>query len=94
MTIFPQPDRGDVAAFVDCMFRYAREDRFINLRAFHDAKKDAPPLFIEPIKVGASDLVDPSAHASMTQRHMLNRMFLPTGLCLCRIKWRSSRKSR
>jgi Primase C terminal 2 (PriCT-2) len=58
MTTFPQPDHSDVAAFIDCMFRYASEDRFINLRAFHDAKKDAPPLFIEPIKVGAPDLVD------------------------------------
>jgi hypothetical protein len=40
------------------MFRYASEDAFINLRAFHDANKDAPPLFIEPVKIGAPDLVD------------------------------------
>src|SRR5262245_43761752 len=57
MTQFPQADRGDVTAFVDCIFRYASEGTIINLRAFHE-KKDAPPLFIEPIKVGAPNLVD------------------------------------
>jgi Primase C terminal 2 (PriCT-2) len=54
---FPHPDRDAVTAFVDCIFRYASEETIINLRAFHE-KKDAPPLFIEPIKVGAPDLVD------------------------------------
>jgi primase-like protein len=55
---FPQPDRNAVATFVDCLFRYASGDTFISLRAFRDEKKDAPPLFIEPVKVGAPDSVD------------------------------------
>ena len=71
-TTFPGPDRDDIAVFVDCMFRYASEDAFINLRAFHDPKKDAPPLFIEPVKIGAPDLVDRIRAPFMTQRHMLN----------------------
>ena len=54
---FPQPNRDDVACFIDCLFRYASNDAFINLRAFNDSKRDAPPLFIEPVKVGTPDLV-------------------------------------
>jgi len=56
--IFPQPDRDAVATFVDCVFRYADANSYVNLRAFNDTKRDAPPLFIEPIKVSASDFVD------------------------------------
>jgi Protein of unknown function (DUF3631)/Primase C terminal 2 (PriCT-2) len=55
---FPQADRDAVAAFVACLFRYASENTFINLRAFHDAKDGAPPLFVEPVQVGAPDCVD------------------------------------
>src|SRR5262249_10160815 len=55
---FPQPDRDVVTAFVDCLFRYASEDAFINLRAFHDLKDDSPPLFVEPVRIGAPDFID------------------------------------
>jgi hypothetical protein len=55
---FPLPNRDDVTAFVDCLFRYADSEAFINLRAFNDSNKDRPPLFIEPVKVGAPDFID------------------------------------
>src|SRR5262249_42604053 len=55
---FPQPDREAVTAFVDCLFRYVSEDAFINLRAFHDAKDGAPPLFVEPVRIGAPDFIE------------------------------------
>jgi Protein of unknown function (DUF3631)/Primase C terminal 2 (PriCT-2) len=55
-TPFPQADRDAVMAFVDCLFRYA--DGYINLRAFHDLKDGAPPLFVEPIKVGAPNFIE------------------------------------
>jgi Primase C terminal 2 (PriCT-2) len=55
---FPQADREVVAAFVNCLLRYADKESFISLRAFHDAKDGVPPLFVEPIKVGAPDFVD------------------------------------
>jgi hypothetical protein len=58
MTQFPQADRDAVATFVDCLFRYASEDTFINLRAFHDAKDGAPPLFVEPVQIGAADFIE------------------------------------
>jgi hypothetical protein len=53
---FPHPDREAVTAFVDCLFRYA--DGYVNLRAFHDRKDGAPPLFVEPVKVGAPDFIE------------------------------------
>jgi hypothetical protein len=53
---FPHPDRDAVAAFVDCLFRYA--DGYVNLRAFHDRKDGAPPLFVEPVKIGAPDFIE------------------------------------
>src|SRR5262249_22336837 len=52
---FPQADRDAVTSFVDCLFRYADEKTYINLRAFHDLKDGAPPLFVEPIRIGATD---------------------------------------
>src|SRR5215831_21235713 len=55
---FPQADRDVVTTFVDCLFRYASEDTFINLRAFHDTKDGAPPLFVEPVKIGAPDFIE------------------------------------
>jgi hypothetical protein len=55
---FPQPDRDAVAAFVDCLFRYADENTYVNLRAFHDLKDGAPPLFVEPVKIGAPDFIE------------------------------------
>jgi hypothetical protein len=58
MTPFPQPDRDAVAAFVDCLFRYAAEKTYINLRAFHDLKDGAPPLFVEPVQIGAADFIE------------------------------------
>jgi hypothetical protein len=57
-TAFPQADRDAVAAFVDCLFRYADERTYINLRAFHDLKDGAPPLFVEPVKIGAPDFIE------------------------------------
>lgn len=58
MSAFPQPDRDAVKAFVDCLFRYADERNYINLRAFHDGKDGAPPLFVEPVRVGAADFIE------------------------------------
>jgi hypothetical protein len=58
MTPFPQPDRDAVVAFVDCLFRYADENAYVNLRAFHDLKDGAPPLFVEPVKIGAPDFIE------------------------------------
>jgi len=58
VTQFPQADRNAVAAFVDCLFRYANENMFINLRAFHESKDDSPLLFVEPIKIGAPDFIE------------------------------------
>src|SRR5215831_3986831 len=57
-TAFPQADRDAVTAFVDCLFRYADENAWINLRAFHDLKDGAPPLFVEPIRIGATDFIE------------------------------------
>ena len=57
-TVFPQPDRETVAAFVDVLFRYASEGTFINLRAFHDGKDGVPPLFVEAVSIGAPDVID------------------------------------
>jgi hypothetical protein len=56
MIQFPQADRDAVVAFVDCLFRYA--EGYINLRAFHDLKDGAPPLFVEPIRIGATDFIE------------------------------------
>jgi hypothetical protein len=55
---FPQADRDAVITFVDCLFRYADENAWINLRAFHDLKDGAPPLFVEPIRIGATDFIE------------------------------------
>src|SRR5262245_57504239 len=57
-TAFPQADRDAVTTFVDCLFRYADENAWINLRAFHDLKDGAPPLFVEPIRIGATDFIE------------------------------------
>jgi len=57
-TTFPQADRDAVTTFVDCLFRYADENAWINLRAFHDLKDGAPPLFVEPIRIGATDFIE------------------------------------
>jgi putative DNA primase/helicase len=40
------------------LFRYASEDTFINLRAFHDLKDGAPPLFVEPVQIGAASFIE------------------------------------
>ena len=55
---FPQTDREAVKSFFGCLFRHAKGETFINLRAFHDLKDDAPPLFIEAVKIGASNCID------------------------------------
>ena len=55
---FPQPDRDAVAAFVNCLFRYADLGTYINLRAFNDRKDNAPPLFVEAVNVGTADFID------------------------------------
>jgi hypothetical protein len=56
--LFPHPDRETVATFFDALFRYADEDAFINLRAFHDGKDGVPPLFVEAVRMGAPDFID------------------------------------
>jgi hypothetical protein len=53
-----QPDREAVEAFISALFRHADPDNYISLRAFHDLERHKPPLFIEAIKVGASNLID------------------------------------
>ena len=55
-TPFPQADRDAVTSFVDCLFRYATG--YVNLRAFHDLKDGAPPLFVEAVKIGAPDFIE------------------------------------
>jgi hypothetical protein len=57
-TPFPQADRDAVVAFFDCMFRYAGDETFINLRAFHDGKNNASRLFVESVKVNAENVID------------------------------------
>ena len=56
MDTFPQADRDAVTAFFNCLFRYA--EGYINLRAFHDSKDGSPPLFVEPIKIGAPNFIE------------------------------------
>ena len=55
-TPFPQADRDAVTSFVDCLFRYATG--YVNLRAFHDLKDGAPPLFVEAVKIGAPYFIE------------------------------------
>jgi hypothetical protein len=50
-------DRASLETFVAALFRRAGIDTFISLRAFDDTK-DAPPLFIEGVKVGDPTLVE------------------------------------
>ena len=57
-TQFPQADRDSVAAFIDCLFRYADEAAYVSLRAFHDLTDGAPALFVEPVQIGAPNLVE------------------------------------
>jgi hypothetical protein len=57
-TRFPEADRETVTAFTDCLFRYADEKTYVNLRAFHDLKDGASPLFVEPVKIGAPDFIE------------------------------------
>jgi putative DNA primase/helicase len=51
------PDQANVEAFVAALFRRAGGDTFISLRAFDDTK-NAPPLFIEGVKVGDPELIE------------------------------------
>jgi hypothetical protein len=51
------PDRVSVEAFVAALFLHAGRDTFISLRAFDDTK-NAPPLFIEGVKVGDPTLIE------------------------------------
>jgi putative DNA primase/helicase len=51
------PDRASVEAFVAALFRHAGSETFISLRAFDDTK-NAPPLFIESVKVGDPELIE------------------------------------
>src|SRR5262249_30917743 len=55
---FPQPDRDAVTAFVDCLFGYGDEAAYVSLGAFHDLTDGAPALFVEPVQIGAPNLVE------------------------------------
>ncbi len=46
------PDEQDLARFAAAVFKHADPKGFVSLRAFLDAKKDAPPLFVVPISIG------------------------------------------
>lgn len=55
------PDRQALACFADIMFRYARPDGYISLRAFpgkSNGGKKEKPIFIESIQIGDSDFLD------------------------------------
>jgi hypothetical protein len=52
---FPEADSEAVAAFVECLFRYA--DGYVNLRAFHNLKDGTTPLFVEAVKIGSPDFI-------------------------------------
>jgi hypothetical protein len=51
------PDRASIEAFVAALFRHAGSETCISLRAFNDTK-DAPPLFIEGVRVGDPTLIE------------------------------------
>lgn len=55
-----KPDRDELARFINALFRYAEEGTFVSLRAFHENRRDVPPLKIEAVKVNgdASKLID------------------------------------
>lgn len=57
------PNEQDLARFAAAVFKHADPKGIVSLRAFFDAKKDAPPLFIEPISVG-----DPQFLAVVVER--------------------------
>jgi len=57
------PDEQDLARFAAAVFKHADPKGFVSLRAFLDAKKDAPPLFIDPISIG-----DPQFLAVVVER--------------------------
>jgi hypothetical protein len=74
----PSPDRESVASFLDCLFRHANRESFLNLRAFNDAKDNAPPLFIEGVRVGASDCIERiCARIEEAARHVEPHVFCP-----------------
>jgi len=57
------PDTEKLGRFCAAMFKHANPLGIVSLRAFPDAAKDAPPLFIDPISVG-----DPQFLAVVTER--------------------------
>lgn len=52
MTAILPPDRAQLAAFLDALFRYADDGTFVSWRAFRDDVKNAPPVLIESTAVG------------------------------------------
>jgi hypothetical protein len=57
------PDTEKLGRFCAAIFKRANPLGIVSLRAFPDAAKDAPPLFIDPISVG-----DPQFLAVVTER--------------------------
>jgi AAA domain/Primase C terminal 2 (PriCT-2) len=79
-----QPNREDVAAFVQVLFRHANPESYINLRAFNDVRDDQPPLFIEAVKVGAPNLIDRTiARIAETAAHPEPAVFCPPVCTFC-----------
>ena len=54
------PDREMLAQFAGLMFKHARPDGFVSLRAFPDKSKEKKekPIFVDPIRVGDRDFLD------------------------------------
>jgi hypothetical protein len=51
-------DRTAVEKLVNVLFRYADPDTFLSLRAFDDIDDNRPALFIDPVSLGSSTLID------------------------------------
>src|SRR6266516_5521228 len=73
-----QPNRLDVEAFVNCLFRYANPDAYISLRAFRDDIDGKPPLFVHWVRVGAPDLMNQICeYISKAANHADPHVFCP-----------------
>ena len=56
--VFPNPDVAQLKRFVDVLFKHADRKGFVSLRAFRHSKRDAPPVFVEPIALDHPQFVD------------------------------------
>ena len=52
------PDREMLAQFAGLMFKHARRDGFVSLRAFPDKSKKEKAIFVDPIRIGDGDFLD------------------------------------